>query len=433
MEQDPTPAPHPGYEGPVPKGMEVEVFDPQRLAEVGGAAVTQYLRAIQEQEGVTSQVGEQDSGTIDAEAYTMEHEQLDAAEPAEQLKEPEPADAEKLAKAIVDAQIKQREAEQTEKRQKSEQKQIEGFLDEPFSKELSLKVQRANWLQSNIDGVLRDMKSHRANEHSLKRILERYSQEFTELTMGDISRVSNKNFSISEGGLKLLEKGLVAGDCPTENGLKQIQTFMESQRIRRAEDIEDIVKGLSPAEIRKLKSEPRYFQLKEVEESGVKREKLDPAFGPYESPEQDMVARVQALINPDTWLLSPEDKDYLSELLQTTKITKYEAAPTPTGQKYFWNRRPMNVYIRKISKEVKHEVRYDDSSEGARQERMNDPDVQRQISLSTTITDWWNGYLGKTRIGHSAARKAKKDEILLDEAKKYASDRLNLDRQLRNL
>lgn len=284
----------------------------------------------------------------------------------------------------------------------------------PESQTISL--ERANYLQMRIQHTLIGIQNHKANSISLENMLNSHASEFTRIILSEASEDASEMFKISEGGLRLLQRGLIAGEVPDKDSLERFGKFMEEQNIVNVLN----VPGIPPKP--EYTTNPRY--LKDGE----------PGFGPYSSQDEDTVASVFALADPKNWKLSPDDRNYLIDVLRTDELEKYQNKPAPTGRKYFWNRDPfkipLNFYIKKEIANAKQIFRSGQTTEEVRQARMSDPRVIADIDNSTTITDWWAQAVGRSYLSNSTIDKTNKDQIMLEDIKKYARARLDLDRTL---
>ncbi len=288
---------------------------------------------------------------------------------------------------------------------------IDAFLDPTNSPETAELRGRANYLQSVVENILRAIPEKKANSISLENELNRHSQEFTCL-VSSAEFEKEQSFTLKEGGLKLLEKGLIAGVVPTLDQLGRLQNLFNNQQIDKV--MQDKNGNSHPG----FTTNPRYLRR------GL------PGFGPYSSPEDDTVERISQLIEPNTWELTNEDEAYLLRLLNTDELTKYKHAPAPSGQVHFWNREPFNFYLKKESKDFTEKRHGRPSIEEQRQQKMADPTVRADIALSNSIINWWRSSVGKTYVGKSAIEKANLDQTMIKDIKAYIKARIDLSDQI---
>lgn len=267
-------------------------------------------------------------------------------------------------------------------------------------------LERAEWLQAQVDNIIRGFNDYTANDITLNNVLNSYSKEFTEL----VSKNPMERLSLSEGGLKLLQRGLIAGNVPSKDELLRLGQLVDAQDIKNVLDIQGL--GIDYADP-DYENHPRYI--------GESRN-----YGPYKNPEQDTVACVKALVDPANWELSPDDRSYLTDVLQADKLDKYKHKPGPSGAKYFWNRKPFNFYIKQTIADAKEDRRSGQSVEEARQAAMSDPQALTDIARSDSIVQWWTTSVGQN-YKDAPKSKSRKDQMILDEVHKYAQARLDLD------
>lgn len=245
-------------------------------------------------------------------------------------------------------------------------------------------------------------------------------QEFVALLGSDEVQEDLDKVILNEQGLDLILHGLTE-ETATAKNIRNISNIVQSQEMRgviprTVETVED--KQVATPHYDKAAKYPRYIS------------RFDQQFGPYHDGSQDTFQAVLQKLDPKTWLLLDEERDFYTNVVWLDEMVKEPTAYMPMPHR----RMPDQKLHRLIKNPRKEKQHAKDQAENLKKREKDGkgPITQEDIEFTKRVHAHWQGRSIEDMITH-VKLKPEDEQAILDLVKKEAQEKIQRDDELRAL